>query len=331
MGGDCAARRLAEVRFESSGDLRRLDLTSVVGLLPALRDEWAGLQFDRDGRLLNPLTGDTAAALTLVGGRHRQPGATYRITVTSPKLELPQGRRAEFEAEARELTRHRAQAEQWKEHAARRREASVQVRTQQEHFAASVREDNAHRLAFSVSDEPTTWTVDVDVEHGRLPKVDLDGQIDLTAVIQADGTPGCLAGLLGGTGRGAAVLELGALERGGQVVRANGRANRFRGSAKVDMQASATTWTVAGTGSLRARGLGRLVLWLAGRRIRGSIDRSVAELWTKGETRTIEMEQQLSRLRDAIETDGGSAPFVHRAIWDKGFDFRLGPLGRGTS
>lgn len=73
------------------------------------------------------------------------------------------------------------------------------------------------------------------------------------------------------------------------------------------------------------------VLWLARHRIRSRIDRSLAEFRTKGEEHTIELEQQLFCIRDAIETEGGPAPFVHREIWDKDFDSRLGPLGGSSA
>ena len=301
-----------------------MDLTPIVDVLPALREEWAGLQFDGSGTLVSPLSGDAVPALRLVAGRHRQPGATYRITVTSPKLELSEARRREFDDEAQKLTRDRATSEQWRSHAARRREASVQVGTRQEHFEATLHDDNQRRLKFSVSDEPATWTLDVEIEHGRWPKVDLNGRIDLSAVLRADGTPGCLAGFLGGTGRGSAVLELAALERGGQAIRAEGRANRFRGSAKANIRASATKWILDGTGSLRARGLGRLVLAFAGRRVRDGINGSIDEFWTKA--RTNEWEQHLSQLRDQVDATGGPGPFVRRAIWDRDFNQGFGAI-----
>ena len=116
------------------------------------------------------------------------------------------------------------------------------------------------------------------------------------------------------------MLDLGVLERGGQAVRANGRANRLRGNALLDIDASATTWTVAGKGRLQARCLGRPLLWLAGRRIRRSINHAFAEFWAAGESHTIGLELQLSELRTVIENEGGLARFVRRAIWDQDFD-----------
>jgi hypothetical protein len=317
------------MRFETAGELRRVDLASIIDVLPALRDEWAGLRFDRDGRLINPLTGDTVAALTLLDGRHRQPGAVYRLTVTSPKLELPEERRAEFEKEARKLSKRNAKQERWNDHFARRRKASVRVGTEEERFAATLREDNARRLAFSLSHEDDHWTVDVVVDHGRLPKVELNGHVDLTASFKADGTPGFLASILGGTGGGTAVVDLRTFERGGPIVDAEARANRFRGSARLEVRTSATRWAVSGDGTLRARGLGLPVLWFAGRRVRRSVDRSLAEFWASSESQMGELEKELSGLRTGIEDEGGPAPFVLRALWDKDFDPGSESLRRG--
>lgn len=318
------------MRFETAGELPRLDLAPIVDLLPALRAEWSELRFDAAGRLVNPLTGGTVDALALLGGRHRQPGAVYRLTVTLPKLELPDERRAEFEKEARKLSRRNAKQAQWDEHFARRRGASVQVGTEQEHVRATLREDDSRRLACSVSDEDEHWALDIVLEHGLLPKIDLDGRVDLTASIKANGTPGCLATFLGGTGDGSAVLDLGTLERSGRVIEAAGRANRFRGSAELDVQASATRWVVTGDGRLRARGLGRFVLWFAGRPIRRSVDQSLREFWASGESQAAELEKEISQLRAAVEEEGGAAPFVRRALWDDDFDpgldsFRVRP------
>lgn len=317
------------MKLRTSGDLRRVDLAPIIDLLPMLRDEWASLQFDRAGRLINPLTGDTVAALALVDGRHRQAGAVYRITMTSPKLQRPEDRGAEFEKEAPKLSQRNAKQEKWKDHLAGRRKASVQVGTEQDHVALTLRQDNARRLAFSVSDGDEHWTVVVDVEHGRLPKVELEGQVDLTASFKADGTPGWLAAFLGGTGGGSAVLDLGTLERSGPAVEAAGRANRFLGRVQIEVRTSATRWALAGDGALRARGLGRPVLWFAGRRLGRSIDRSLAAFWASSESRMAELEKQMSHLRTAIEDEGGPAPFVRRALWDKDFDPGSQSLRRG--
>ncbi len=295
-------------------------MSPIVDLLPALWEKWGGLEFDRDGQVLNSLTSEPLASFALVDGRHRQPGARYRATITTPKYDLPEGRRAEFEKESRKLSQRNAKQEEWSDHFARRREASVQVGTEEQLLTLTLRDDNSRRLAFGVSDETEHWTVDVDLEHGRLPSVQVSGTLDLTARLKADGTPGCLSGILGGTGVGTATVDLATVERGGSLVVAEGRATRFRGNLGVDVRTSATTWSIEGTFVLRARGLARPILWFAGRRMRRSIDQSVAEFWSDSESHVRELDRQVQRLRAAIAEEGGSAPFVRRSLWDDGFD-----------
>ena len=202
----------------------------------------------------------------------------------------------------------------------------MQVGTERDHYALTLREDTARRLVFSVSDEAEHWTIHADVEHARLPKIELKAHVDLTASFKADGAPGWLAAMLGGTGVASAVFDLATLERSGRAVHADGRANRFRGNARLEVRASATRWAISGEGALRARGLGRLVLWFAGRRIRRSIDGALAEFWASSESRTAALQKETSRLRTAIEKEGGPAPFVRRALWDEDFNFGLESL-----
>lgn len=308
------------MKFTTSGQLRRLDLSPIVDLLPALLEEWGGLQFDRDGQVLNPLTGESLASFALVDGRHRQPGARYRATITTPKYDLPEDRRAEFEEESRKLSQRSAKQDAWNDHFARRREASVQVGTGEQVLTLTLRDDNSRRLAFGVSGETEHWTVDLGLERGRLPSVQVSGSLDLTAILRADGNLGCVSGILGGTGAGTATVDLATMERDGSFLVADGRANRFRGALGFDVRTSATTWSIEGTFVLRARGLARPILWFAGRRIRRSIEESVAEFWTDSESHVAELDGEIQRLRAAIVEEGGSAPFVRRSLWDDEFD-----------
>lgn len=322
---------MAVVRFTTSGQLRRIDVSPVVDLLPALREEWAGLQFDRDGSLVNPLTLTPVRSVSLLDGRHRHVGARYRVTVTVPKLDLPDDRRAEFEKESQKLSRRNAKQDAWDEHFARRREASVQVGTDERLLTATLREDNSRTLALTLTDEHEHWTVAVDIEHGRLPSVSIRGTLDLAALLEAQGTPGCLAGILGGTGEGTGIVDLATLERDGRVIYAQGHANRFRVSLHLEVRTSATQWMLDGRGVLRARGLARPILWFAGRRIRRSMDHSLAEFWSTSESRMREVDLEMHRLRSAIEEEGGQASFVRRMLWDEDFDPGLALLRSGRA
>jgi hypothetical protein len=311
---------MAVVRFITSGDLRRVDLSPFVELLPALRDEWAGLKFDSGGQVLNALSGEPVTSFALVEGRHRQPGAQYRATVTTPKYDLPDSRRDEFEEESRKLSQGTADQAAWNDHFARRRQASVRVGTEVQLLTARLREDNSRRLWFSVSDQQERWTVDVDLEHGRLPRIGISGTLDLTAQLKADGAPGCLSSLLGGIGQGAGTVDLGATERDGRAVEVEGSANRFRGSLHVDVRTSASEWAIDGQGVLGARGMARPILWFAGRRIRRSIEKSLSDFWSESESKVNDLDRGIQRLQAAIAEEGGAAPFVRRALWDENFD-----------
>lgn len=301
-------------------------MSPAIDLLPALRDEWASLQFGRDGALVNPLTQEPVSSVLLLDGRHRQPGARYRITVTTPKLDLPEERRAEFEKESRKLSQRNARQDAWNDYFARRREASAQVGTDEHRLTATLRDDTPQTLAFTLADDSEHWTVEVDIEHRRLPIVCLSGTLDLTAVLEADGTPGCVAGILGGAGDGTATFDFATLESDGRSIDAHGRANRFRGSLHLETRTSATQWALVGKGALHPRGLARPILWFAGTRIRRSIHHSLAEFWTEGEFWMRQLDAEMHRLRAAIEEEGGPGPFVRRALWDDDFDSGLDSL-----
>jgi hypothetical protein len=302
------------VRFRTSGELRRIDVWPMLDLLQALRDEWADLRFDDRGRLVNPLTGDTVGAIALMSGRHRRVGSVYRVEVAAPNLAPARAHRAEPRREGRGRGPRHAGRDWWSARSRRRPEAGVRAGVEEVRCTATIRGDHARRLAFRVEDENARWTLDIDVEHARPPRAEVSGQIDLTAVLEAEGTPGCLAGLLGGTGEGCAVLDTGPLEHGGRLLEVGGRANRFRGDARLDVRSSATRWAVAGDGVLRARGLGRLLLRFCGRRIRRSIERGLADLGDSSAAWTGDLERDVAALRAAVETEGAPAPFVRRAF-----------------
>lgn len=289
-------------------------------LLPALREEWAGLEFGADRKLINPLTGEHLDGLRLISARHRQVGAVYRVSVTTEKYELPAHRRAEFDKDARELSRRSAGPEDWRDHARRRREQSLRVGVEEARYDVRLRDDAARSLAFAVTDDTETWVIDVEVEHARHPHVELEGRIDVSAWLMSMGVPRALARFLGGAGAGRVVVDAGSLEKSGTALLMEGRAKRFRVSTTLDVRSSARRWAITGWGVVRARGLGHPVLWIAGRRFRKLIERAFEELWTSSEERMAVLELTLRRLTATVAVEGGSAQFVRRALWDDGFD-----------
>lgn len=279
------------MKVETTGDLRRVDLSPIVELWPALLDEWASLQFDEDGgdgvggvggAARNPLTGAADPALSLRGGRHRQAGAVYGITVDG------------------------------------------------ERYEAALVDDDHRRLRFAIRPASERWTAMATIEHRPgLPTVEIDGQADLSATLRDDKAPGCLTAAFGGPGTVEAVIDGGALERSGRTVELDGRGYRLRGRGRVEVEVAGNRrWTVDGHGVLRGRGLARPLLWIFGGRIRRSLDRNLATAWASSESLMTDVEQDLVRLRVAIDTEGGAAPFVRRALWDDDFELDLATLRR---
>ena len=312
----------AVMRFSSVGDLRRIDLDPLLALLPAVRAEWAGLRFDEGGAAIDPITGAARPSFRLVDGTHRQPGARYEAVIESPHLELPEHLQEAFASESVRL--QRASAAEREAHRARRAAAMVQTGVDRHTFVGVLHRDDVEQVDVTVTDEDQRWSVDVTIGHGRLPLVDLAGQVDITALLRTDGTPGCLAGFLGGSGEAGAIADATTLEgRGGRLIEVGGRANRFHGHGHVDVATSIQSWSVKAHGALRARGLGRLVLLFTRSSIRHQVDKQLAELWCRSEARVDDAERSIAHLDGLVRQEGGEAGFVRRAIWDLDFDPRL--------
>lgn len=309
------------VILKTSGTVRRIDLGRAVKLLPPLFDEWARLGFDSSGAALNPITGTAVPALTLVEGRHRAPGARYRVTVETPRMELPEARRAEFDEEFAALTSGGHSDKDTAAHFKRRQEASAQVGVDETTCFVTITEDDARGMAATVSEDRGRWAVNVDIRRGVFPRIEAAGWVDLTAVIEEDVRPGCLARLIGGTGEGSATLDLSHVAtRGGRLFEAKGHANRFRGVAQADIATSGSEWKLDGALSLRARGLGRAVLLIAGKRIRRHIDDVIKRFWESSADRITATEAELRALTAAVERAGGEDALVHQMLWDPEFD-----------
>lgn len=270
------------MRFRSAVDVRRIDVEPVLELLSPLRDEWTRLRFDASGRVVNALNGEAQQTLVLSEGRHRQPAARYRVTVPERY-----GRAAAGDDSCLVTLHH----------------------------------DDEHRLTFTVSQEHERWSVDVDLHHGSRPRVVLVGRLDLRAVLEADGTPRGLAGLVTGPTGVTVTVDLGALEGpSSPLVIADGHANRFHADGRIDVGASGRRWRVDGEAGVRGRGLGRLVLLLARRRVRRGVERGVESFRGRADEWISEVERDVEQLRSSVEREGGPEAFVHRTLWDPVFD-----------
>lgn len=308
------------MKFATSGEIRRIDISPLLDLLPPLRDQWASLEFDSSGYVVNPLTGQPIDQFTLVAGRHLQARAVYRVRLRAPRLEVPEHRAAELDDELRQLVDRKASRVEMREHARRRREASSVIGVDEVVGTVVLRDDDADRLACTITQEQDRWSIDVAIDEARLPRIEVSGRIDLTAALRAEGMPGFLAALLGGSGDGQGKVDLSHLEGpSGRLVGATGRANRFTGSGNVDVNASLTSWQVKGSVTLQGHGLGRLALLVGRRPIRKSVARQLAELWDSKESWIGEVEQNIEELKRALEEAGGAANFVRRSLWEPGF------------
>ncbi|MBC9226854.1 hypothetical protein GL325_10990 [Aeromicrobium sp. 636] len=314
------------MRFSTSGTVRRIDLTLVSTVVNTLRDEWAGLTFGPDGALLNPITGEPFRDLVLADGRHRTPGARYELITRTPVLEADPEKLRVLNAEMLDGKDINADID-WETYAARIGAISVQTGTTESTTSVTLIADDSRHLAFSVADPAGVWSLEVDVVHGKLPRVDVTGRHDATAMIAAEGAPGCLARLFGGIATGTASIDLATLEQRGRttLAEASGRFNRFRGDGSVDLKTSARAWDVTAGATVRARGLGRPLLWFFGSRVRRAFAEAAADFWDRVPLRMDEIETALRELADLAQSEGGVDRVVHHTLWEDGYADRVMP------
>lgn len=275
------------MKLRTSGKIRRLDLEPIWSLLPALQAAWAGLSFGPDGRVLHGITGEPQDAFSLIEGAHRSAGARYRVLVARPVPGVPGVPPVE----------------------------GVEPEMEDVPYLVTLRRDDGDRIDIEVTGEREHWSFELEIDLAAR-RVEVDGRVDLTAVLRADGSPGCVAGWLGGTGTGRASIDGRALDDGGPLVEATGSASRFRGEGAIEVDPSLARWRIEGRARVRARGIGRLVLWIGGRRARREVEEQLAEAWASADRWGADAARQLDELRRSIEEEGGPEGFVRMAIWE---------------
>ncbi|MET0930574.1 MAG: hypothetical protein ABWX74_13725 [Aeromicrobium sp.] len=273
------------MRFSTAGSFPRFDHSLLVEALVPLREEWAALRFGADGAVVNPLSGEPNDTLRLVAGRHRSPGARYEILTRTPEPSEPAG----------ELTETISRF--------------------------TLRGDDSRALAVTVTDPQELWSVDIDIVHGRIPRIVLEGRADATAMMVAEDVPRWLARRVGGTATGTATIDLATIEQraGGTVAEASGVVKLLRGSGSATVTPTPTTWDVAGSADLTGQGLGRLALRLFGKRLRRSFDDAVTAYWKNVPLDAAGWETDLHRIEDVIAAEGGVATVIHRGLWDPAY------------
>jgi hypothetical protein len=280
------------MRLSTSGSIPRFDHSLLVEALVPLREEWAGLRFDSAGLVVNPVTGAPVDTLRLVEGRHRSPGARYELVTRTPAIHVDPARPEEIGTPTGEL---------------------VETVNQ-----FTLRSDDARALAVTVADRTELWTVDVDVVHGRIPRVDLTARADATAMLIEGGAPRWLAKRVGGDATGRATIDLATFEHRSTstFVDGEGRLRLVQATGSATVTPTPTAWDVVAQADLVGKGLGRLALRLFRDRIQRSFDASAAAYWSGlpdsiGPTQTM-----LRQLRTVVDGEGGVAPLLHLALWD---------------
>ncbi len=304
------------MRFSTTGSVRRIDLRTVGSAIHALSQEWASLRFGADGRALNPETGQPVDSLRLVEGTHRSPGARYELVTVTDVLEPdPEQLRALDQEMPAGPDRD------WAEYHARRSAISVRTGTTETRWDATLDADDARRLALTLHGPDDVWTVELALVHGRLPRLELSADSDVTSLLASDGLPRWLAGLVGGPAHGTGFLDLALLDQRGRatVAEASGAFNRFRAEGTATVTTSARTWDVTARTRLRARGLGRPLLLYFRRRLRRELTETAAQAWAQADQHVAELDRQLTAMRRLAETEGGMGRVVHRTLWEPGY------------
>jgi len=309
------------MRLATSGSIPRLDISLPVAALVPLREEWAALRFGADGRAINPVSGEPTDAIRLVEGRHRSPGARYETVIRTPRMSADPDQVRALEAEL--LDRPDID---WTEYHRRRAELSTPTGEVDESISGfTVRSDDARALAVTFADPKDRWSVDVDVEHGRIPRVLLTARADATSLIQDEGAPRWLARRVGGTATGTATIDLSTIERrgGGTLAEGSGRVKLLRGEGAATVTPSVSAWDVDASVDLHGKGLGRLALRLLGKRLRRSFDEGAAAYWSSIPGTVASGRAFLVQVQQVVDGEGGLATVLHRTFWESGYDQHL--------
>lgn len=276
---------------------RRLDLSPVEQLVPALVAEWTGLRFGSDGRALSP-SGAPDERVRLTSGHHDHPGATYLVEVPGEDGTAPGTQVVRLDATSA---------------AGDRREVSVGPAPGSEApgapgWSARVRVADLPRGPLAKARLPSaSGTVDVDLRpvarHDGMPP--LLGRLALLVVgrdlrVEGEADPSALSATAGAR----------------PLLRASGRCGGWRADLAVDVRAR-DGWDATCTLELGARGPGRLVLAAVGRR---RVERWVREALdaVAGPQALDEQERDLRRTAEETEAAGGPVPYVRERLWGDG-------------
>lgn len=186
----------------------------------------------------------------------------------------------------------------------------------------TLRRDDARTLALTAVDPRDLWSVDIDLHHGRIPRVDLAARADATELIADGGAPRWLARRIGGAAAGTMTVDLATIEQrsGGTVAQGSGHLRLLRGSGSATVAPTTHGWDVAVSVKARGRGLGRIAMRLLGGQVRSSFETSAAATWSSMPTTIDRLETYLRESQRVVDGEGGIEPVIHRMLWDATFD-----------
>lgn len=308
------------MRINSSGSVGHFDLAGLLSLTPLVVDEWVTIKFLPTGELINPLTGLAQPEIRLVSGTHRKNGAVYALVSDQPRMELQDDRREAFRRELEGLNKSRANQSRLDDHFARRREAMVEVgRDQSTMFFTLVRE-NRRSIEFEAVDEQGNLHFDLEIQHRPNFVVKASGKLDMTAKMRHEGAklPGCLPWLTGGTATMDAEFDSGAfMGRTKKLASVSGRAQRFPFEADALIDTRRADWPGSIDVKLEAKGLGRIIVLIFGKKIGRSVQSTLDQIWeVDGEFR-----REAMKGLDAVDrgiAKLGDREFVRLTLWDSG-------------
>jgi hypothetical protein len=303
------------MRLSTSGSIPRVDHTLLVDALVPLREEWAALRFDAAGDVVNPVSGASLDGLRLLEGRHRVAGARYQVTIRTPVVAPdPDGQQA---LDAEMLGRPDVD---WDEYGRRLAALSAPTgRIDESITGFTLRGDDGRALSVTLTDPAGLWIVDVDILHGRIPRVEITARADATAMLTTGGAPRWIARRVGGDASGSAAIDLATFEqRGGTSTFADGegRLKLVRATATATVAPTPDTWDVVATADVTGKGLGRLALRLFRSRLQRSFDTAAASYWTGLPDTMVALRQFERQLRTVVDGEGGIAALIHVGLWE---------------
>ncbi len=302
------------MRLTTSGSIPRFDHSLFVEALVPLREEWAALRFDAAGHVVNPVTGRSSDALQLVEGRHRVAGARYETVVRTPVTAADPERKQALDAEMLGTP-----DVDWTEYGRRLHEISAPTGEIDESIGRfTLRGDDARTLAITLADPTELWSVDIDLLHGRIPRVEVVGRADATAMMVAGDAPRWLARRVGGDASGSATIDLATFERRdtGTFADGEGRLKLVRGAATATVTPTLASWDVAASADVTGKGLGRLALRLFRSRIQRSFDTAAATYWSGLPDTVASLREYLRQLQAVVDGEGGLDALIHLALWE---------------